>query len=65
MLLSVFIWIPIDAPQGVWGLSEYHLTMKIDRSPRPILVMNAECICALLIYIFVNLTPVDICHPTK
>ena len=58
--LDVFFWIPIDAPHGVWGLSLYHLTMAIDQSRRPILVIGAECTRGLLIYILVNSTPVDI-----
>ena len=65
--LSVSFWIPIDAPHEVWGFSVFHLllTMTIDRSPRPILVMSAECMRCLLIYILLNLTPVDIWHPTS
>ena len=38
----------------------YHLTTAVDLSPRQILVTSADCICGLLIYILVNLTPVDI-----
>ena len=40
------------------------LTMAFVQSSRPKLVISAECICGFLIYILVNLTPVDICHPT-
>ena len=43
----------------------YRLTMAFDQSSKPILVTSAECICSLLIYILVNLTAVDIRHPTK
>ena len=46
------------------GLMVCRLTMAFDQSPRPILVMSAECICGLLIYILVNLIAVDISHPT-
>ena len=46
------------------GLIVCRLTMAIDQSPRPILVITAECRCGLLIYILVNLISVDICHPT-
>ena len=42
----------------------YRLTMAFVQSPRPILVMSAERISSLLIYILINLTAVDICHPT-
>ena len=42
----------------------YRLTMAFVQSARPILVTSAKCICGLLIYILVNLIPVDICHPT-
>ena len=46
------------------GSIVYRLMMAFVQSPRPKLVISAECICGLLIYILVNLTPVDICHPT-
>ena len=62
--LSVSFWIPIGPSHGVWGLSVYHLTMAIDQSSRWVLVLSAEWICGLLIYILVNLTPVDVWHPT-
>ena len=38
-------WITIDAPHGVWGLSVYHLTMAVLRSPRLMLIMSAKCMC--------------------
>ena len=46
------------------GLSVYNLTMAIGESPRPTLVMNAECICGLMLYILVNLIAVGIRDPT-
>ena len=47
------------------GLIVYRMTMAFVQSPRPILVMSAECICGLLIYILVILIVVVICHPTE
>lgn len=29
-------------------------------SPTPILLIGSECICGLLLYIFVNLIPIDV-----
>ena len=52
------MWIPLDCVR--WS----RLTMMFIPSPRPIRVIYAECICGLLIYIFVNLGHVHICHPT-
>ena len=40
------------------------LTIMFVESWWPILVITEGCICGLLIYIYVNLTAVDICHPT-
>ena len=42
----------------------YRLTITLVESRGPILLLYAEYICDLLIYIFVNLTAVDICSPT-
>ena len=46
------------------GLIVCRPTMAFVQSSRPILVMSAECICSLLIYILVKLIPVDIWDPT-
>ena len=46
------------------GLLVYRLTMAFVQSPRPILVIDAERICGLLIYILVILIVVAICHLT-
>ena len=46
------------------GLIVCRLTITFVESLRRILVIDAECICGLLIYILVKSTPVDICHPT-
>ena len=64
-LHHIFIQIPFifDIVECM-GLILCRLTMAFDQSPTPILVIGAECICGLLIYILVKLTPVDICHPT-
>ena len=58
--LKFVFMIPIDAPHGKWGLSVVNHHRHMVQSPRPIQVMSVECICGLLIYILVNLTPVDI-----
>ena len=41
----------------------YRLTITFVQSARPILVICAERICSLLIYILVNLSHVHIWHP--
>ena len=56
--LTVFLWIPIDAPCGVWRVE------CVPPDDGDWAVMSAECTCGLLIYILVNLITVGVCDPT-
>ena len=57
-------WFRLVRRMECGGLIVYRLTMAFVQSPRPILVMSAECICGLLIYILVILIVVAIWHLT-
>ena len=59
-----FFWFRLVRRMECEGLIVYRMTMAFVQSPRPILVIDAECICGLLIHIFVILIVVAICHLT-
>ena len=47
------------------ALSDPELVQQIGDYSTSILVIRTEYICGLFIYIFSNLTTVDVCHPTS
>ena len=58
-------WVPLVLPMECVDLVVFRLTMAFVQTPRPILDISAECTCCLLIYILVNVAPVDFWHPTS